>query len=782
LADILPLEGKQPPRGPNREPPPIPGADIDKCWLIVVLTLFLSLGTVYSLVTPIFEASDERWHYPVIQYIADERILPGQDPAIQTLWRQEGSQPPLYYVLAAGVTMIVDTSDFAAVHRPNLHAVVGLPLEIGNKNMMIHTDRERWPWQGTTLAVHLIRLLSLGMGAVTVWLTWRIAHRLWPDERAVLLLAAALTAFNPMFLFISASVNNDNLAAPLAAAAILVLLRAIQRPEGQTLRDGVWLGILLGLGALTKLSALALVPLTALALTWSAAHRRTWRTWLINGMLIVGLMSVIAGWWYCRNWVLYGDPTGLDQMLQITGRRHEVLTLGQLQAEFEGFRLSYWALFGAFNILMDRWLYVVLDVIACLGLAGIIVAGVSLLRDRYRRTSRADSRSATLSPVVFILLTGWVVLVLVSLIRWTAQTYASQGRLMFVAIAGISSLLAAGLLTLMPSPRQGPLHNGRKIIAGAVTGGLFLLAAIIPLQYIVPAYARLPLLTEHSLPAHVQRVDWDISGQMRLLGYSLAKTTVRPAEKLPVMVYWQAIAPMTVDYSVFVHLLGQERAVVGQVNTYPGLGAWPTTLLRPGDVVADTYYVPVAADAAAPSLLRVHVGLYRYDEPGRPALDAVDANGDPGGPWLTTVKMVPWDWPQVQPSTELLVRLGKSISLTGFDLSQPVVGSPHDLTLYWQATGKPAADYTAFIQLWDEHGQVAGFDGPPVAGYYPTSWWDTGERIIDHHFLDLNNLPAGRYRILVGMYRLDTGTRLPAADANGPLPDNAITLTEIAIQ
>jgi 4-amino-4-deoxy-L-arabinose transferase-like glycosyltransferase len=264
--------------------------------LIVVLILFLSLGTVYSLVTPIFEASDERWHYPVIQHIADERRLPVQDPAVQTLWRQEGSQPPLYYILAAGVTMTVDTSDLATVHRPNPHAIVGLPLEIGNKNMMIHTDRERWPWQGTTLAVHLIRLLSLGMGAVTVWLTWKIAHRLWPAEPAVLLLAAALTAFNPMFLFISASVNNDNLAAPLAAAAILVLLRAIQRPEGQTLWDGAWLGILLGLGALTKLSALALVPLTALALTWSAAHRRTWRTWLINGLLIAGLMAVIAGW------------------------------------------------------------------------------------------------------------------------------------------------------------------------------------------------------------------------------------------------------------------------------------------------------------------------------------------------------------------------------------------------------------------------------------------------------------------------------------------------------
>ena len=133
--------------------------------LALVLIVFVAMGIVYSLATPIFEASDERWHYPVVKHIADGQELPVQDPPISTAWRQEGSQPPLYYLLTAGITFWVDTSDFSQVQRPNPHAVVGLPQLIGNKNMMIHTDRERWPWQGTTLAVHLIRLVSVGLGA-----------------------------------------------------------------------------------------------------------------------------------------------------------------------------------------------------------------------------------------------------------------------------------------------------------------------------------------------------------------------------------------------------------------------------------------------------------------------------------------------------------------------------------------------------------------------------------------------------------------------------------------
>jgi len=250
------------------------------------------------------------------------------------------------------------------------------------------------------------------------------------------------------------------------------------------------------------------------------------------------------------------------------------------------------------------------------------------------------------------------------------------------------------------------------------------------------------------------------------------QTAVRPAEELPVTVYWQALAPMTDNYSVFVHLLGAGRTVVGQVNTYPGLGAWPTSTLPRGAVIADTYRVPVAPDAAAPSQLRVEVGLYNYDTAGRPALPAVAAGGQRVEPLLATAKLVPWDWPRVEPAHPLAIRLGDAISLIGYDLTDR-------LTLYWQATSRPSADYTVFVQVWDDHRQVAGFDGQPAGGDYPTHWCDAGETIIDRRPLDLSGLPAGRYRLLVGMYRLDTGERLPAVAAAGPLPDSAVELTPI---
>ena len=81
---------------------------------------------------------------------------------------------------------------------------------------------------------------------------------------------------------------------------------------------------------------------------------------------------------------------------------------------------------------------------------------------------------------------------------------------------------------------------------------------------------------------------------------------------------------------------------------------------------------------------------------------------------------------------------------------------------------------------------MAGFDGPPLGGDYPTSWWEAGETIVDMHSLDLNRvgvtlpLEPGRHRLLVGLYRLDTGERLPAVGLDGPLPNDAVELLGIS--
>jgi hypothetical protein len=120
-------------------------------------------------------------------------------------------------------------------------------------------------------------------------------------------------------------------------------------------------------------------------------------------------------------------------------------------------------------------------------------------------------------------------------------------------------------------------------------------------------------------------------------------------------------------------------------------------------------------------------------------------------------------------------------ALIGYTIEPEIVSPGGVLTvaLYWEAMATPPEDYTVFVHLIDESGISHGQgDGPPVRGDYPTSHWESGEVIADEHAVTVQSAaPAGRYRLAVGLYRLDDGTRLPVQDAAGlPQPDERIVL------
>jgi hypothetical protein len=115
------------------------------------------------------------WHYPLVEHLADGNPLPVQvfDPEQAGPWKQEASQPPLYYYLGAALTFWIDTSDMEQVRWLNPHVDNGVITEDGNINLVVH-DPDVSQWQGTLLAIRVVRLASVLMGTATVYLTYRI--------------------------------------------------------------------------------------------------------------------------------------------------------------------------------------------------------------------------------------------------------------------------------------------------------------------------------------------------------------------------------------------------------------------------------------------------------------------------------------------------------------------------------------------------------------------------------------------------------------------------------
>jgi hypothetical protein len=137
------------------------------------------------------------------------------------------------------------------------------------------------------------------------------------------------------------------------------------------------------------------------------------------------------------------------------------------------------------------------------------------------------------------------------------------------------------------------------------------------------------------------------------------------------------------------------------------------------------------------------------------------------------------------PETRIEATLNDSIQLLGYTLRPSSAQSPTpglQLTLFWQPSSNLTLDYTTFVHLRSSDGTtIAQRDGQPLAGLYPTSKWLPDEIIIDPVSVSLPaDIPAGRYTIFAGLYRLDTLERLPVA--NDTTGENAIQLGEVTLQ
>ena len=752
-----------------------------------LLAVFVLLGVVYAVTTPIFEASDELWHYPFVRHLADGNPLPVQDPQNVGPWKQEASQQPLYYAIAAALTFWIDTSDMVEVRWLNPHVDNGVLTPDGNNNLIVHRPgQESFPWHGTVLAVRLIRLLSVLMGAGTVYFTWRIAHYVFPGRPDLALAAAAVNAFTPMFLFISGAVNNDNLSMLLCTMALWLILRNGERTRaaGGRLdwRDSLTLGLVLGLAALTKTSALGLIPLSAMALLLAGRQlwrKAGWRRWFLemlkHGLLLVLPVLAIAGWWYLRNLRLYGDWLGWSAFIDVLGQRAHPANLRQLWGERWGFSLSYWGLFGGVNVPMPTWIYHTLNALAVLGFFGLVLFVFRIVKrqwDAGRHSGWLWQTVDALWPTA--LLAGWTVAIFMGLVRWATTTWSSQGRLVFPAIAAISILLVAGLSSWLPR------KTGRWGI-GMVVALMAVVAAVAPLAWIAPAYRPVGAPDAAELAAIQNPLDVELGGRMQLLGYDLSAATVAPGEDLELTLYWQVLAPMTRNWSVFVHLNDPViGAPVAQRDMYPGQGLLATTLLEPNQVLVDRYVIQVPETTYAPADAELVVGLYIYGSDER--LQTGDGNEVVA---LTPVQI------QSDSATSLPNPLdynfGDQMALVGYSVEprRLLAGEELVLTLYWQAAQALDHDYTVFthvLDLEDPSNRIFGQqDAPPGE----TSSWQPGEVVeATYHLTLAEDTPPGVHVIEVGVYYRDEDgsiQRLQLLTADGRLVDDYLIVGRLRV-
>ncbi len=723
-------------------------------YLWFILITYFVIGISYIMLNPLWEAPDEIHHYPMVQYLQTNNLnLPSQAEGTVGLWQQEGNQPPLYYILGAILTSMINTDDIDHVMRVNPHADIGIIRPDGNVNRLVHhAKNETFPNYGAVLATYILRFFSLILGAGTVYVTYQTAKLIFPDSTEIALLSAGINALIPMFVYISASVNNDNLSNLLANLLVFILIHTLLNQKKPSLKTYVIIGIITGAGLLSKLNIGLLIPVVAMVLFILSLRHRDWKPLIIGGFISGGLTILIAGWWYWRNFQLYGDPTALDRFLEIVGRRSEPATLAQLWTERDSFVLTFWGLFGSINVPMSHILYLGFNWIGGVALfSGLVVFLKKIISDKGKRL-------ATALPIV------WSLMVLIAVMRWSSITPASQGRLIYGAISSISLVMACGLLYWLPQKMQ-------KLVTIIIICSMAIFAGLQPFLTIAPAYAQpndLTICTDECPATDVVFSGSD--GEIALYDTHLLTSEVTTGDYIQFEVDFAVVEMFDSDWSIFVHVVSPEDIILAQRDIYPAQGLLATSNMAQNYSWRNLFAVYIPQTTFAPTSVEVRLGWYNLSTGERMVVsDETDT---------VTIGEVTLE------AGEFSYNFGNQIELIGYDISDlsAQAGEAIELTLYWRRLQVIEADYVIFANIIDPDSltKFADSNAMPVEWTRPTSTWAEGEIIEDTHILMIaEDAVAGEYQLEIGLYLQEDGfPRLPLIGTY----DNFLHLTPIRIE
>jgi len=388
-------------------------------WLLSVLVVsYLIVGGLFAVYTPAWQAPDEPAHYnyaaqvaqngccptielgdwdsPYLEALKASRFAPEQLGNLSTV-QYEDHQPPLYYLIQAVVFRLTNGSLVA------------------------------------------LRFVSMLMGAGIVLCAYAITRLILPERPQIALAAAALVAFLPQHVAILASVNNDALGNLLIALTMLATVAYLKDWNVK-----IWqLGVLVGLGLLTKVSTLFLVGLVPIAILLHNWKTKSYATILRLIMIFILPALILGGIWWVRSMSVYGFPDvfGLRQHdLVVTDQARTADLIAQvgwgqyLSTAIQTTFNSFWGQFGWMGVPMPGWIYTLL-----FGLLLICLTGYLLPPKSENTTNSVSKRN------LWIVMALWGILAVLAYIYYNTSFLQLQGRYMFTGLIPFALGLALGL-------------------------------------------------------------------------------------------------------------------------------------------------------------------------------------------------------------------------------------------------------------------------------------------------------------------------------------------------
>ena len=446
----------------------------DKKYLLLVLALYFSLALIYSLAVPLWEAPDEPSHYLCVCMFSDGcDFKPPRSPSeINSVWSEgyifslyQSSQPPLYYLISAPVMKVLSLRALPlgeGIEFPAIRTDYS-----GSGNLLVHSRESIWSIPSPEVRGHLMRLVSVLLGGITILFIYRIARAVFPNDHAVALSSGAFAAALPQFNFISGMIGNDSLAALMGAATLLFLVRLADKENRARSLDFICLGVLIMLALLTKFNLIFLIPLAIIVIFLKAKDAGSWQVGL-SGVVLM-LIPIFIG--IAAAVILFPDDAMIKfrvMVWRLLRTTPTLVTVEHLQWMVKDIYRSFWATFGWMSIRVGWWLYLAWGLISLAGLIGWL----KVIKQRKGMEDGWKRKAGILAAAIVLLLMG--------VIKNNLLVRQSQGRFLFPALGAIAVLLSYGLLNLF-----GERVRERAAVSYAAIFIILNLVAL--LAYLIPA-------------------------------------------------------------------------------------------------------------------------------------------------------------------------------------------------------------------------------------------------------------------------------------------------------
>lgn len=381
---------------------------IDLISKIILLLLVINLlrGVIYATVVPLWQAPDEPEHFTSIQIV----VANFKPDSLAKLMEYSGRGFSLYDYLILPFYLLLSDKD---------------PLMIA----------------------YLIRLISVALGTITVFLTYKIAKEIFPENLFIVLGAPIFVSFLPMFTHISSTIQPDNLANVTFAFFIYCSVRLIRKGINVWRLLGIAAAIIIAL--YTRQITFISLPLALLLPLFLIFRRQSSdrKNYLMRlGFLAAYLVPLFFSVKIIEIASSKFSEVSIDLNILTRMFRPSFLiqtTFAIFRPEHIFFR-SFLAVFSWLNVSLTTFYYnafFILSVISIAGLAVFIIKKVFNLKNELKE----EKQRTQLLSLLFLLLTAFTAsFSIYSFILLITPIRGAQGRWVFPAIAAIAVLFVTG--------------------------------------------------------------------------------------------------------------------------------------------------------------------------------------------------------------------------------------------------------------------------------------------------------------------------------------------------